>query len=160
MDDPQQFKYGGQAAAPVFREILDRMAERRIAGDWGAPPADSMPATTVAGSRPAARPATAAASIKAASASIRMPGKAGSAASSAKAVASAREEGVRRPEPGAVPTMPDLRGAALRDAMLRLRALGLEADYSGEGRVRDQVPAAGAPVRRGDRARLVLGWSG
>jgi cell division protein FtsI/penicillin-binding protein 2 len=157
MDDPQQFKYGGQAAAPVFREILDRMAERRIAGDWGLPP-DSI-ATAQA---PAAKPSAATPQVKAASASLRMPGSSqGAAQASAVSEATpARAEAAHRPAPGAAPSMPDLRGAALRDALLRLRALGIEADYAGEGRVRDQSPAPGAPLHRGDRARLVLGWAG
>jgi cell division protein FtsI/penicillin-binding protein 2 len=151
MDDPQQFKFGGQAAAPVFREILDRMAERRIAGDWGAPP-DSV---ARASSRPAEK---AGPEVKAARATIRMPG----AEATSPAVAQRQDprQDSRRPEPGAASSMPDLRGTALRDALLRLRALGVEADYAGEGRVRDQVPAPGAPLRRGDRARLVLGWAG
>jgi hypothetical protein len=56
--------------------------------------------------------------------------------------------------------MPDLRNATLRDALLRLRALGVEVEYAGEGRVQEQSPAPGTPVRRCDRSRLKLGWAG
>src|SRR5690606_34255069 len=38
VDDPKHFKYGGQAAGPIFREILDRLAERGIGGNWAPPP--------------------------------------------------------------------------------------------------------------------------
>lgn len=55
--------------------------------------------------------------------------------------------------------MPDLEGATLRDALNRLRLLGVEVDYEGAGRVTKQSPAPGTPLRRGDRARLSLGWS-
>jgi hypothetical protein len=111
----------------------------------------------MAGSRATARPAT---TVKAASVSLRMPAAAASPKTAKKTSKNGREESDRHPEPGANSTMPDLRGTALRDALLRLRALGVEADFAGEGRVRDQTPAPGAPLRRGDRARLVLGWSG
>lgn len=149
MDEPRQHKYGGQAAAPVFREILDRMAERRIAGDWGVPPDTLAPRVTGK------------ADIKAARAEFAGAGKKIQAAQGEKPGPSFERKGVaeasRRSEPG---HMPDLRGAALRDALLRLRALGVEAEYAGEGRVREQAPPPGTPLRRGDRARLVLGWSG
>jgi beta-lactam-binding protein with PASTA domain len=55
--------------------------------------------------------------------------------------------------------MPDLHNATLRDALVHLRRLGVQVDYDGAGRVQDQSPAAGTPLRRGDRARLVLGWA-
>jgi hypothetical protein len=56
--------------------------------------------------------------------------------------------------------MPDLRNATLRDAILHLQRLGVEVEYTGEGLVKEQTPAPGAPLRRGDRARLQLGWAG
>jgi cell division protein FtsI/penicillin-binding protein 2 len=156
VDEPRQFKYGGQAAAPIFREILDRLAERRIGGDWGLPPA------TVVAENDAA-PARKQAAAKTALASFHRPGSAaspGPSGASAKTGASApapAASGGARPERG---EMPDLRNATLRDALLRLRALGVEVDYAGEGRVQEQSPAPGTPVRRGDRSRLKLGWAG
>src|SRR5690606_1617339 len=48
--------------------------------------------------------------------------------------------------------MPDLGNATLRDALVRLRALGVEVDYTGEGRVVGQEPAPGTALKRGARA--------
>jgi beta-lactam-binding protein with PASTA domain len=56
--------------------------------------------------------------------------------------------------------MPDLRNSTLRDALQRLRIMGVRVDYQGEGRVQEQSPAAGTPLRRGDHCRLNLGWAG
>jgi hypothetical protein len=61
---------------------------------------------------------------------------------------------------GAGAAMPDLRDATLRDALMRLREMGAEVEYSGEGRVVDQQPAPGTPLRRGALCRITLGWTG
>ncbi len=156
MDDPRRFKFGGQAAAPVFREILDRMAERRIAGDWGVPPDTLAPRLGFEHDVKVARAGFAGMGKKATAGETPSSNPAHKAGASASKTADPGEM-ARRSGPG---EMPDLRGAALRDALLRLRALGVDAEYAGEGRVREQIPAPGAPLRRGDRARLVLGWSG
>ncbi len=190
VDDPKQFKFGGQAAAPIFREILDRMAERGIGGNWGAPPA-----TVTAGTESRNEDASAGhldpksrdASLRSARAetdkktekktekggagahpdvqmaSFHMPGRSPSETEkfsqtgSATATASVGTASGRRAARG---EMPDLRNSALRDALMRLRALGVEVEYSGEGRVQEQFPEPGAPLRRGDHARLKLGWAG
>ncbi len=150
VDDPKKFKYGGQAAGPIFREILDRVSERGLGGEWPAPSQPVMagtPARAVEGH-----------AVKTELASFGAQGAGRRAESSASAVT---------PDPGAGsslrpdrPYMPDLQGSTLRDALNRLRALGIDVDYEGAGRVREQVPAPGTPLRRGDRARLSLGWSG
>lgn len=158
IDDPKHFKFGGQAAAPVFREIVDRMSERGIGGRWPVPAeivdagAEQAPVAASAVERPG---------ILRAALSTVMPGRGAASAKSSRASGAATVEAASAPavRPAAL-VMPDLRDATLRDALVRLRALGVEVEYSGEGRVREQRPEPGTPLRRGDRARLVLGWGG
>jgi cell division protein FtsI/penicillin-binding protein 2 len=151
VDDPKKFKYGGQAAGPIFREILDRVSERGLGGEWPAPSRPVLAETP-------ARAVEARAPVETGLASFGARGVTGRSASSARtgAVVSSAETTLRPDRP----SMPDLQGSTLRDALYRLRALGIEVDYEGAGRVREQAPAAGTPLRRGDRVRLQLGWSG
>jgi cell division protein FtsI/penicillin-binding protein 2 len=178
VDDPKQFKYGGQAAAPIFREILDRMAERGIGGNWGAPPATvtadagarkNLKSTQQVDPKNSQAKAREQQSEKAAGtdmrlASMRLPGRHSEWKAAADEPASRNSTA---PVASALPRtraargeMPDLRNSALRDALSRLRALGVEVEYTGAGRVQEQFPEPGSPVRRGDRARLKLGWAG
>jgi cell division protein FtsI/penicillin-binding protein 2 len=169
VDEPKQFKYGGQAAAPVFREIIDRVSERGLTGTWPSPPATEVVAET--NNDGAARGATASrlensttgSSVKTALASFRLPRGEGSVGEkSTSTTRAARPSGVSSGEVSSHrdrAEMPDLHNATLRDALVHLRRLGVEVDYDGAGRVQDQSPAAGTPLRRGDRARLVLGWA-
>jgi cell division protein FtsI/penicillin-binding protein 2 len=174
VDDPKQFKYGGQAAAPIFREILDRMAERGIGGNWGAPPATVTAGTESRSEESSGRQVdpekkhrsnqTEDASEKSGPqlASFRMPGRSNGSSDAGSGNASVPTETVSaaRGTRAARGEMPDLRNSALRDALSRLRALGVEVEYTGAGRVQEQFPEPGAPLRRGDRARLKLGWAG
>jgi len=168
VDDPKQFKYGGQAAGPIFREIIDRVSERGIAGEWPSQPSDSS--LTVAGG--AAEPAkvshddragSAGRAVKTALASFRLPRSeaAGQTASGTSAPSAVTEPAASQGESARSEraVMPDLHNATLRDALQRLRRLGVDVDYEGAGRVHDQTPAPGVALRRGDRARLVLGWA-
>lgn len=158
VDDPRQFKYGGQAAGPIFREILDRVSERGLAGPWPAPPASVIArAAEVKSAQPARAEKREGGRTELASFTLRQSG-AGKADESSRRAASSSAAGtaVARAERAA---MPDLEGATLRDALNRLRLLGVEVDYEGAGRVTKQSPAPGTPLRRGDRARLSLGWS-
>ncbi|OAG27986.1 penicillin-binding transpeptidase domain-containing protein [Thermodesulfatator autotrophicus] len=52
--------------------------------------------------------------------------------------------------------MPDLRGLTLKEALERLSALGLEAEYQGFGVTVSQWPAPGTPLKKITRCRLVL----
>ncbi len=53
-------------------------------------------------------------------------------------------------------TMPDLRGAPLREALRWLAAAGARVEVSGRGRVVAQSPAPGAPLEPGTRVHLRL----
>jgi cell division protein FtsI/penicillin-binding protein 2 len=52
--------------------------------------------------------------------------------------------------------LPDLRGLSLREALRRLRGVGVEARVEGVGAVAEQSPPAGSPVRPGLVCRLRL----
>ena len=58
--------------------------------------------------------------------------------------------------PGASSLMPDVRGRALRQALIALAPLGLGVEIAGRGIVVQQTPPAGAPVASGTLARLAL----
>ena len=158
VDDPKQFKYGGQAAGPIFREILDRLAERGIGGNWARPPgvtASADPAThhekpvRAVSRKPGAPAALAASYTRPGTTSVReLPGAVADRKQSRAVASVARGE------------MPDLGNATLRDALVRLHALGVEVEYTGEGRVIEQEPAPGEALKRGARAHLKLGWGG
>jgi cell division protein FtsI/penicillin-binding protein 2 len=156
IDEPEQFKFGGQAAAPVFREILDRLAEREY--DWtNRPDVWASKATEAqADSAPQAKEKVSLASFR-----LKVPGSSADAGES-HARPATRTASASAPvlDKSGRNEMPDLQGSTLRDALQRLRALGLRVDYQGEGRVQEQVPAPGTPLRRGDHCRLSLGWAG
>ncbi len=60
-------------------------------------------------------------------------------------------------EPAKWGVMPDLRGLSAREAVHSLTTIGLRAQIAGSGFVIEQSPEAGAPLVRGDDARLTLG---
>jgi cell division protein FtsI (penicillin-binding protein 3) len=171
LDEPRGSYYGGSVAAPVFREILAGWAVQ------GRGPIRLPSSTVVTGGRgggwspdqvPDVRllePSRAREVLADAGYGVRV---AGSSAAGAR-VAS------QTPEPGAVvrpgatvalfltdsdaaqATVPDLRGLALRQALLKLSSLSIEVGrVRGTGAVVDQMPLPGTPVRKGTKCTLVL----
>lgn len=148
LDEPSQLKYGGQSAAPIFREIVDRVLAN-----------PEYPLARMA------RPAPEAPLVRAASAAPEAMGKAALIAGNAAIPESAPE-----PVSGSAPasagariapgSMPDLSDHTLRDALFLLKDLGLDVEYNGAGRVIRQEPAPGAPIRPGRKCVLTLGWMG
>jgi membrane peptidoglycan carboxypeptidase len=165
LDEPSQLKYGGQSAAPIFREIVDRML--------------SNPDYALA--RRALKPSAAAGD------SAMVPDLLGYRYADAVQLLSGTHHGVRSegagevvlaqdPRPGtrmAVSdsvtvslgsldnrVMPNLNNDTLRDALLRLKNLSLDVEYNGTGRIIRQEPAAGASVKSGQKCVLTLGWMG
>jgi cell division protein FtsI (penicillin-binding protein 3) len=140
LDEPSQLKYGGQSAAPIFREIVDRvLANPEYPLARMARPA---PEAEIASARPvSAAPAD---------------------AQPARAALAAEEAGLSRSPGAQVPrgAMPDLSEHTLRDALFRLKDLGLDVEYDGAGRVIRQQPPAGAPIKPGQKCVLTLGWMG
>ena len=154
LDEPSGSYYGGTVAAPVFREIAERVL----------PYLDVMPDTEL---KPEDRRggeeliARAKSNGEAQAASGE---GAGSEKSPVEGVApatlpeSVRREGEIREVVYAAAAeralvMPDVRGRSVRDAARICAQLGLEFEARGEGRVVGQTPAAGAAVEVGQRVR-------
>ncbi|MDB5049278.1 MAG: stage sporulation protein [Fibrobacteres bacterium] len=165
LDEPSLFKYGGQSAAPIFREIVDRVL--------------ANPDYPLA--RRASKP------VEVASDSAVVPDLLGYRYADAKQVMSGTRRGMKSegagevvlaqaPRPGTrvrssdtvvvslgaldSRLMPDLNNNTLRDALLKLKNLGLDVEYTGTGRIIRQEPAMGAPVKAGQKCTLTLGWMG
>lgn len=128
IDEPKGRIYGGQVAAPAFREIAEGALKV-----LGVPP-----------SRPLARKAE--------------PPKTGPAPAPREEPAAAEgwvEEDDLAPAPGTV-RVPDLRGLFARAAVRRLAEASLEAELEGSGRVAGQEPPAGSFVEPGSRVTIRL----
>jgi cell division protein FtsI (penicillin-binding protein 3) len=129
VDEPKTDVYGGQVAAPAFKEIATAaMAHLAV------PPSREVPLPSTA------LPVAAAAPVV------------------AKAVAArpvVEEVVLENVEPGSV-RVPDVVGQAGRDAVTKLLSAALEPQLLGSGRVVSQTPAAGALVEKGARVTLEL----
>ncbi|HLP41948.1 MAG TPA: penicillin-binding transpeptidase domain-containing protein, partial [Fibrobacteria bacterium] len=183
LDEPSQFKYGGQSAAPIFREMVDRLLANP---DYPL----ARAALQAVAARPAPASAPSSASAKARSAghdSVPAPDLLGfrradalrALSGSGLAVLTEGEgdiilaqhpaPGARLPRSGSLTLtvgfpesriMPDLADDTLRDALLKLKDLGLDVEYSGAGRIIHQEPPSGSPVKPGQKCVLNLGWTG
>jgi cell division protein FtsI (penicillin-binding protein 3) len=132
IDEPKGEVYGGDVAAPVFREVVEHALKARGVPTLGSAVAALPPLP------PAVAPAPA------------DPGEKEEAAPLPLA-----EGAARRPQQGAV-AVPALQGLAARAALRALESSDLAGDVRGSGRVTAQVPRAGEVVRRGTRVRLTL----
>lgn len=166
LDEPSQFKYGGQSAAPIFREVVDRLlalpeyplARKAVAASV-APQGDSALVPDLVGYRQA----DALRLLAGTGLAVKVEGEGDLILSQQPA------PGSRVPASGTLTlaigflesrVMPALDGNTLRDALLKLKNLGLEVEYSGAGRIIRQEPAAGAAVKPGQKCVLTLGWMG
>ncbi len=165
LDEPSQLKYGGQSAAPIFREIVDRFLTNPV-----------FPLAHMA--RPSA---------SSSEDSVIAPNLLGYRFADAEKTMSGMRRGIRRegtgevvlsqyPRPGTKMgsaqtvtvslgfldnrVMPDLTNNTLRDALLKLKNLGIEVEYTGNGRIIRQDPPVGTPVHQGQKCTLILEWMG
>jgi cell division protein FtsI (penicillin-binding protein 3) len=153
IDEPKGEVYGGEVAAPPFREIAEYALKM-----MGVPP-DRAP-VPIAG--PAAAPT--ASWTAAASGARRAPPLAAVAAPSPdpdpgddETAQPPFEVAARRgPGPTAGVAVPALAGLPARAAIRTLEALDLGADLSGSGRVVSQAPPPGRVVERGARVKITL----
>jgi cell division protein FtsI (penicillin-binding protein 3) len=128
IDEPKTDVYGGQCAAPAFKEIaLAAMPYLSVKASRALPPEPKVAAAPSEAKKPAA-PAI-------------------------NPVVSAIEE-LDAP-PGAI-RVPDLTGRVGREAVTQLLAVALEPRLAGSGRVAAQQPVAGSLVERGTRVTLEL----
>jgi cell division protein FtsI (penicillin-binding protein 3) len=128
IDEPRGDVYGGDVAAPVFREVAD-LALKSL----GAPPSEGAELATAAPARPAAP----------------------SASDEEDEAAPPAIEEARALGDGAV-AVPALAGLPARLALKALEERDLVGEVQGSGRVTAQIPPAGEVVERGARVRLVL----
>ena len=132
IDEPKGDVYGGDVAAPVFRELTEHALKAR-----GVPTTGGALAALAA---PLPVPAADAAPDR--EEGLTLPSV---------------EVAARRPSPdaGAV-AVPILQGLPARAALRRLESADLAGDIRGSGRVTAQAPRAGEVVKRGTRVRLTL----
>ena len=150
IDEPKGETYGGEVAAPPFREIAEYALKM-----LGVPP-DGLPAGAAATApAPAASPPTALALRRAAPPAAPPAPPAEPEAEPAGPppvdVAARRVAGTT----GGV-AVPALAGLPARAAIRTLEALDLGADLSGSGRVVSQAPPPGRVVERGARVKITL----
>ncbi|HET7824632.1 MAG TPA: penicillin-binding protein [Anaeromyxobacter sp.] len=126
VDEPKDEIFGGEIAAPAFREIAE-YALKMLGVPPTAPPLAAVTAAPDAREEPPAPPQPA-----------------------------VDDEGPRRPPAGGGVAVPSLAGLPARAAIRALEALDLSPDLDGSGRVVGQVPAAGRVVARGTRVRMTL----
>jgi len=135
LDEPKGEIYGGEVAAPVFREIAEfALQAEGVPVAPGRGPAGSS-ALALAGPEPEREDPAPAPGPELPS---RPP----------------REDGSRGV------SVPSLEGLPARAALRLLEACDLVAELRGSGRVTGQAPRAGQVVARGSRVRLVLGPPG
>jgi len=151
VDEPKEDVYGGEVAAPAFREVAEYALKMlgvpptHLAGGRGdaAPPSPPLapgqphPAGLLAGGRGDAAPPS----------PPLAPGQPHPAAPSLALGHAAAVGGV---------AVPSLAGLPARAAIHALEALDLAADVAGSGRVVAQSPAPGRVVARGSRVRMTL----
>jgi cell division protein FtsI (penicillin-binding protein 3) len=143
IDEPKGETFGGEVAAPPFREIAEYALKM-----LGVP--TEGPAGAVVASAPPARPAP----------PLRAPAPAAVPAPDAEEEPSgppAVEVAARR-RAGATGSVavPALGGLPARAALRALESLDLGADLSGSGRVVSQAPPPGRVVERGARVKITL----
>ncbi len=127
VDEPKGEIYGGEVAAPVFREIAEHAMTT-----LGVPPS-----TAVAQASPIAAP---------------RPEPAVRELPDPQPIAAPPP----RPARGPGVAVPSLEGLSARSALRALEALDLGADLEGSGRVARQSPRPGEVVERGGRVQLTL----
>jgi cell division protein FtsI (penicillin-binding protein 3) len=132
IDEPKGDVYGGDVAAPVFRELTEHALKARGVPTTGGalaalPPPLPVPAADAAPDRDEGLTL----------ASVEVPARRAS------------------PDAGAV-AVPVLQGLPARAALRRLESADLAGDIRGSGRVTAQAPRAGEVVKRGTRVRLTL----
>ncbi len=163
LDEPSIHRHGGTAAAPIFREIVERLHAHPSGYLMAAvkPRAnnDSAAVPDLSGQplREALKRAT------------KLTAKARISGDGDMVVGQFPPAGTRMGprdtlvlQAGVVqtPQMPDLSGLSLRDALLRLRHYGLEVEFEGSGTVLRQEPKAGTEVHPGRKCKLTLAWGG
>ncbi|MFO0594326.1 MAG: penicillin-binding protein [Myxococcaceae bacterium] len=134
IDEPSVDRYGGDVAAPAFKEIAQQLMPH-----IGAPKSRELPVAAVKPA-PESKPEKTKSMMAAALEKLSAPVDA--------VTDEAEVEGAVR--------VPDLRGLAGREAVSQLLTAALEPHLAGTGRVINQKPAAGSLVEKGTRITVEL----
>ena len=152
VDDPKGFKqYGGDVAAPVFREIADKLYARdpsMFKKPYRAPASDSTTNVFYAGKAYGS-------DVKTLLEFLKMPDRVKSE-EEWLAVRVADKQVNAKPLSVNLKTVPDVTGMVLRDALYVLENKGLKVLFKGRGKVLFQSVPPGTPVKRGDQITLEL----
>jgi len=166
IDEPSGMHYGGEVAAPVFREIAAALlgpthapgGVRLVSAEPSPPAAPVEPEIAVPDVRLLVAPAAAAVLARAGlTAAVVSSGPRILTQEPAPGTRVPKNTVIqlgRRPEQRAV--MPDLAGLSLREALGKLRGAGLEIRVAGIGRVEDQSPPPGTELVGGQVLKLRL----
>jgi len=140
IDEPVGAYHGGEVAAPIFKQIADRILQYKGISpdipDYAPPPYVAAPAKRQSAPAPAAKPSEPE-GLKIISANFN---------SSTTA---------KPNQPGDI-TVPDFRGKTDGETYDASRRLGLKTKFEGFGRVREQNPPPGAQVRPGTVVEIGL----
>ena len=126
IDEPKGDVYGGEVAAPVFREVADHALK-----SLGVPPSEAALAANAAGPAPSTPPEDVA---------------------SPPLI----EESAGLPQQTGGVAVPAVAGLPARSALRALEAVELVGEIRGSGRVQSQSPRPGQVIERGGRVLLVL----
>jgi cell division protein FtsI (penicillin-binding protein 3) len=137
VDEPKGDVYGGEVAAPAFREVVEYAMKMLGVPPAGVAVAAGTPALPAPPAPPAAEPPE---------------------EEAPPAVEAADRRAARAPGGGIA--VPSLAGLPARAAVRRLEEADLAAELAGSGRVVAQTPAAGKVVARGTRVRMTLAPAG
>ncbi len=132
VDEPKDEIYGGEVAAPAFRDVVEHAM--KMLGVPPSEPSAASPAEPIA--RAPAEPKQ------------EPPGP------------PSVEQAPLRPSPGGGVAVPPLAGLAARAAIRALESLDLSGEIAGSGKVVAQSPAPGKVVSRGTRVRMTLAPAG
>ncbi len=165
IDEPAGMHYGGEVAAPVFREVATALLgpTNQVQGlELVSVPAERKAVEAVVPDLKFLTPEAARARLAAMDLIPAM------VADGERILTQEPEAGSHVPvrtviklgcEPAAAAAMPDVQGLSLREALSRLRGLGLEVRVQGSGRVVTQSIAPGTELKAARLCRLVLDTS-
>ena len=149
IDEPQGAYYGGDVAAPVFREIAEQVL----------PELAVVPDTEVKEASPKLIARNAEPSPEAAEAQQEQSAKRQATLPkiAAQSFSGQSKEIVVAPAANHAPLMPDLRGLSLRDIVRTCGQLGLKLEARGEGRAVRQSPEPGTELDPAQTVRVDFG---